>query len=682
MLLKTCLWDSLLNVSGTVNVINDLGVSPTQWDANATIGTSNSNGNVIRLAFREGPDGKALIEAARETSVMNSYLAFKTRNTNMVEQMRITSSGKVGIGTSVPAAMLHVNSVSAGAKGSVFRGDTSQTANLTEWQNDSGTVLASFSSAGYLGLDGATPTYPLTFPQASTGAAFYNTSDQTMNFERATLGWASNIFRIETTAGGTGTVRHVVINGAGTVLQVGSSGVIVARNGTTANLLTVQSTGQLASSGTQYAIGAMPMINQSGTAGYTALLVNPTESATGSGTKLIADFQLGGVSKVAITNTGNVGIGTVNPASTGAQPLKLDVEGAVGATSYCDSDGNNCFSSASIAGGSPQGSDRAIQFNNNSSGFGGASTFVYTSTGRVGIGTSAPFNKLHVSYDGPLARFERAGVAPQALLFSEDTNGHTIAAYSPPTNAKGITFNVTTDSSNTVPSSGAVAYNFQILGSLVMRMVSSGYMGIGTTLPTSMLQVNTASAGAAGLIVKGSASQTANLLEMQNSAGTALALFSSSGRLAIGKATPTAEIDIVGDIKYTGDITDVSDRRLKKDIKPLEERGSMLDKIGQVKTYSFVMKDDKAGRTEFGVMAQELEPLFPELVRTASDEMGTKSVNYIGLIAPLIEAVREQQQEIRDQQREINLLRRENNGLARRLTDLETREWRQQPGGE
>jgi hypothetical protein len=47
-----------------------------------------------------------------------------------------------------------------------------------------------------------------------------------------------------------------------------------------------------------------PTINQSSTAGYTALLVNPTETATGSGTKLLADFQVGGSSKFKIDNTG------------------------------------------------------------------------------------------------------------------------------------------------------------------------------------------------------------------------------------------------------------------------------------------------------------------------------------------------------------------------------------------
>ncbi len=51
-------------------------------------------------------------------------------------------------------------------------------------------------------------------------------------------------------------------------------------------------------------ISAGATINQSGTAGYTALLVNPTELATGSGAKLLADFQVGGVSKWKVRNDG------------------------------------------------------------------------------------------------------------------------------------------------------------------------------------------------------------------------------------------------------------------------------------------------------------------------------------------------------------------------------------------
>ena len=84
--------------------------------------------------------------------------------------------------------------------------------------------------------------------------------------------------------------------------------------------------------------------------------------------------------------------------------------------------------------------------------------------------------------------------------------------------------------------------------------------------------------------------------------------------------------------------------RLKTDIKPLSTQ-DVMKKLAQINTYSFRMKDDPKGQIEFGVMAQELEKVFPELVKTAKDEMGTKSVNYMGLIAPLITASKELQSE-------------------------------------
>ena len=55
-------------------------------------------------------------------------------------------------------------------------------------------------------------------------------------------------------------------------------------------------------------------------------------------------------------------------------------------------------------------------------------------------------------------------------------------------------------------------------------------------------------------------------------------------------------------------------------------------------------------------MAQELEDIFPTLVHTADDEMGTKSVNYVGLVAPMIEATKE--------------LKAENDSLKSQMDDL------------
>lgn len=47
-----------------------------------------------------------------------------------------------------------------------------------------------------------------------------------------------------------------------------------------------------------------PHINQSSTAGYTGILLNVTETATGSGAKNLLDLQVGGASKFKITNDG------------------------------------------------------------------------------------------------------------------------------------------------------------------------------------------------------------------------------------------------------------------------------------------------------------------------------------------------------------------------------------------
>ncbi|MEH0884579.1 tail fiber domain-containing protein [Enterobacter sp. UNJFSC 003] len=82
-----------------------------------------------------------------------------------------------------------------------------------------------------------------------------------------------------------------------------------------------------------------------------------------------------------------------------------------------------------------------------------------------------------------------------------------------------------------------------------------------------------------------------------------------------------------------------SDESLKEDIRPLE--GS-LDKILQLEGVSYTWKENKS--QDVGLIAQNVEKVYPELVKT---EGGKKQVDYQKLVAPLIEAVREQQNEIK-----------------------------------
>lgn len=143
----------------------------------------------------------------------------------------------------------------------------------------------------------------------------------------------------------------------------------------------------------------------------------------------------------------------------------------------------------------------------------------------------------------------------------------------------------------------------------------------------------------------------------------------------LGDHTATQNLDLNGNdiigavnITYSGTLTDTSDRRLKTDIVSLSAGGTLLDKVSSIDTYSFRMKSNSGGAREFGVMAQELEIIFPELVKTANDEMGTKSVNYIGLISPMIEATKELAAENKKLEKDVAELRGQVDFLINKVT--------------
>jgi hypothetical protein len=60
----------------------------------------------------------------------------------------------------------------------------------------------------------------------------------------------------------------------------------------------------ISSSATQVGTTVAPTITQSGTAGYTALRVNPTQTTTGSGLKLLLDLAVGGTRKASVNSDG------------------------------------------------------------------------------------------------------------------------------------------------------------------------------------------------------------------------------------------------------------------------------------------------------------------------------------------------------------------------------------------
>jgi len=109
-----------------------------------------------------------------------------------------------------------------------------------------------------------------------------------------------------------------------------------------------------------------------------------------------------------------------------------------------------------------------------------------------------------------------------------------------------------------------------------------------------------------------------------------------------------------GDVISTGDMTAFSDRKLKDNIKLIE---NPLDKVLQLEgvTYNRIDKEDKE-RVHIGFIAQDVEKVLPELVSSHKDQNGedTKSVNYQQVTAVLAEAIKEQEEKICEQSEEIN----------------------------
>ncbi|MDO7877159.1 tail fiber domain-containing protein [Hymenobacter sp. ASUV-10] len=129
-------------------------------------------------------------------------------------------------------------------------------------------------------------------------------------------------------------------------------------------------------------------------------------------------------------------------------------------------------------------------------------------------------------------------------------------------------------------------------------------------------------------------------LSESNVAGGRLFVQATSGNVGIGTTTPAYKLDVNGMIR--GANVSPSDRRLKQDIRPL---GPTLAQLLQLHGARYrwnalgVARGGEAGRAQIGLIAQEVEALYPELVST--DAEGYKAVNYAQLTPVLLEAIRE-----------------------------------------
>jgi hypothetical protein len=118
-----------------------------------------------------------------------------------------------------------------------------------------------------------------------------------------------------------------------------------------------------------------------------------------------------------------------------------------------------------------------------------------------------------------------------------------------------------------------------------------------------------------------------------------------------------------GSLTIAGTLTESSDLRFKEDVETL---GPALDGVLRLRPIRYRFRPGTGHPTEpeIGLVAQEVEPVFPELVRR--DAQGYLSVAYTDLAAVLVRAVQEQQALIADLRAELAALRETVAGSAHR----------------
>lgn len=195
--------------------------------------------------------------------------------------------------------------------------------------------------------------------------------------------------------------------------------------------------------------------------------------------------------------------------------------------------------------------------------------------------------------------------------------------------------------------------NIVTAGTEYMTVLNSGRVGVGTNSPLYRLDINGESRSANHLIASGGTNvgyvwYSAGAFKVEalgggvplqlSTNGLVHATITTAGNFGIGTVTPTEKLHVAGNILATGSMTVSSDKRLKKNIKPIQDALTKIDSLRGVQ-YFWIDPDKHEAGEQIGFIAQEVEKVFPQAVRTSNE--GTKSVSYMALVAPVVNALKE-----------------------------------------
>jgi Chaperone of endosialidase len=284
----------------------------------------------------------------------------------------------------------------------------------------------------------------------------------------------------------------------------------------------------------------------------------------------------------------------------------------------------------------------------------------------VGVGTTSPAKLLDVNGDANVAGTLAAGsVSAASAAISGNAN---------------ITGNLNVGGGITITPSPNTHATLQLWGSQVfdddqgvLHLQSGGaggvvafdatnaMVGIGTKTPAAQLDVAGNLNVGGGITIKPQQTGNATLtlwgsqvfdddqgvLHLQSGgAGGVVAFDATNAMVGIGTNTPTAALEVAGDVVVTGIVyastyVYTSDARLKRDIQPLE---GALEKLLALRGVEFEWTREDLARLspgrQPGLIAQEVETVFPTWVRD-DPRSGMKLLGPQGFEALVVEALRQ-----------------------------------------
>jgi hypothetical protein len=283
------------------------------------------------------------------------------------------------------------------------------------------------------------------------------------------------------------------------------------------------------------------------------------------------------------------------------------------------------------------------------------------SNGFVGIGTTAPEANLHIvgstSLGGVLsyeALFDAVGgLGPGGIGIGQITASHTPAIQT----FYNANLALLPNGGNVGIGTPSPLVNLHIVGS-----TSYGESGISYDAFFDMA----GGVGPGGLGI--GRYTTTNTPVIQTFYNENLALLPNGGNVGIQTASPSYTLDVNGTAYATGAAGALSDRRHKTDIQPLAV--DALDAVAKLKPVTFLWKDPKddgmKGR-QIGFIAQDVQPVLPDVVLTARDADKTLGLKYNSLIPVLTKALQEFKFEFDTDHSTLAKLKTDNDNLRSEL---------------